>query len=53
MRTGNTELSGLAILGIAAAFAIVGVFAYALLTPISPAQLVALEHAAVNEVLAR
>jgi hypothetical protein len=42
MTTGNTELSGLAILGIAAA-----------LTPISPAQLVALEHAAVNEVLAR
>ena len=53
MTTGNSELSGPAILAIAAAFAMVGLFAYAALTPISPAQMVALGHAAVHEVVAR
>jgi hypothetical protein len=53
MTTRPPELSSLAILGIATAFAMVGVLAYALLTPISPAQLVALEHAVMNEAVTR
>jgi hypothetical protein len=53
MMTGRPELSSLAILGIAALCAMGGVLAYLLLTPIPPAQLIALEHAAVNEVMTR
>jgi hypothetical protein len=53
MMTGRPELSSLAILGIAALCAMAGVLAYLLLTPIPPAQLIALEHAAVNEVMTR
>jgi hypothetical protein len=53
MTTRNTELSSLAILSIAAAFAMIGVLAYALLTPISPAQLVALEHTVMTEAVTR
>ena len=48
-----SELSTLAILGIATAFALTGLLAYVLIMPLSPADRVALGHAAVSETVIR
>jgi hypothetical protein len=49
MRRRQAELSDLAILSIATAFAIAGLVAYFVLTPIPPNTLVAFEHSLVSE----
>jgi hypothetical protein len=41
----NPELSTLAILSLSAAFTAVGLLAYVLFIPITPADMIALEHA--------
>jgi hypothetical protein len=49
----HSELSSVAILAISMVIAAVGGAAYLLATPISPAKMVAMEHAAINEPVTR
>jgi hypothetical protein len=53
MTAPHRELSSAAILAISMVFAVVGVLTYLLTTPISPAKMVALEHAAFSEPFTR
>jgi hypothetical protein len=53
MTKGGSELSTVSILAISLAIAMVGLVAYLLVTPVSPAKLVALEHAALNDSIPR
>ena len=53
MKRRNTELSNAAILSISGTVGIVGLVAYLLASPLTPAQRIALGHAAVSEVLTR
>ena len=47
----NPELSTWAILGLSAAFAAVGLLAYGLLLPTTPAEIVAMEHAQIGALI--
>jgi hypothetical protein len=49
----NPELSSASILVISVVVALAGLVAYCLLTPISPAKMVALGHAAMSESITR
>jgi hypothetical protein len=49
----HSELSTAAILAISIAITAVGCVAYLIVTPIPPAKMVALEHAAMSESVAR
>jgi len=49
----HSELSSASILAISMVIAAVGCAAYLLVAPISPAKIVALEHAAINESVTR
>jgi hypothetical protein len=49
----HSELSSVAILAIAIVIAAAGGAVYLLATPISPAKMVALEHAAINQPIIR
>jgi hypothetical protein len=49
----HSELSSVGILAISMVIATVGGAAYLLVTPISPAKMVALEHAAISEPVTR
>lgn len=49
----GSELSTVSILAISLIIAVVGLVAYLLLTPLSPAKLIALDYAALNEPISR
>ena len=53
MTTYEPELSNLSILGISAAFALVGLVAYELVTAVPPAKLIELAHSAINRTFTR
>ena len=53
MTTYEPELSNLSILGISAAFALVGLFTYELITAVPPAKLIELAHSALNPTFTR
>jgi hypothetical protein len=53
MDTRNPELSTFAILGISGSIAIVGMLVYLLLTPVTPAQRIALAFSTINQPISR
>ena len=53
MTTYEPELSNLSILGISAAFALVGLVTYELVTAVPPANLIELAHSAIDQTFTR
>ena len=53
MATYEPELSNLSILGISAAFALVGLVTYEFMTAVPPVKLIELAHSAVNQTFTR